>query len=120
MGCATSFRMFFLRRDLGQVVRRRVVGRYASVGRPADRSVAIGQTFGMDVGARPPPRARPQADLRIADVIPRHCRCSAVAGLLYWVKKKRVVAGPEPECASKESLSLSSSERPQADFPGVW
>ena len=51
----------FLRRGLGQVVRRRVVGRYASVGRPADRPVAVGQTFGMDVGGRQVPRARPQA-----------------------------------------------------------
>ena len=38
-----------------------LVGRYASVGRPADRSLAVGQTFGMDVGVRPLPRARPQA-----------------------------------------------------------
>lgn len=86
---------YFLRRDLGQVLRRRVVGRYASVGRPAGRSVAVGQRFGRDVGARPFQRARPQADLRIAGVIPRQCRCGAVAGLLYWVKKKGVVVGPE-------------------------
>ena len=72
-----------------------MVGRYASVGRPAGRSVAVGQTFGRDVGARPFPRARPQADLRIACVIPWQCRCGAVAGLLYWGKEKGVVVGPE-------------------------
>ena len=85
----------FLRRGLGQVLRRRAVGRYTSVGRPGGRSVAVGQKFGRGVGARPFPRARPQADLRIAGVIPRQCRCGAVAGLLYWGKQKGVVVGPE-------------------------
>ena len=89
---------YFLRRDLGQVLRRRVVGRYASVGRPAGRSVAVGQRFGRDVGARPFQRARPQADLRIAGVIPWQCRCGAVwgGGGGGNLNKKGVVAGPEP------------------------
>jgi len=83
VGCAISFCMFFPS-GLGQVLRRRAAGRYASVARPGGRSVNIGQTIGRNVKARPSPRARPQADLRIAGVIPRQCRCGTVARLLYW------------------------------------
>ena len=42
----------FFRRQLGQVWRRRLTGRYVSVGRPVGRSVAVGQTFNEEAGGR--------------------------------------------------------------------
>jgi hypothetical protein len=42
----------FFRRYLGQVWRRRLTGRYVSVGRPVGRSVAVGQTFNEEAGGR--------------------------------------------------------------------
>jgi hypothetical protein len=42
----------FFRRHLGQVWRRRLTGRYVSVGRPVGRSVTVGQTFNEEAGGR--------------------------------------------------------------------
>ena len=68
--CAMSFLMIFSS-GFGQVLRRRAVGRYASVARSGGRAAKIGQTFGREMKAWQCSRTRPQADVRIAGVIPR-------------------------------------------------